>query len=67
MNREQLESKWTQLKGKARVKWGELTDDELEETKGRYDRLVSILQNKYASKKEEIKKDFDEWLDSLEE
>ena len=51
MNREQLESKWMQLKGKARIKWGELTDDELEETKGRYDRLVSILQNKYSSKK----------------
>ena len=31
MNQDQLEGKWKQLKGRAKEKWGELTDDDLDE------------------------------------
>ena len=31
MNWDQIKGNWTQLKGKAREQWGELTDDELDQ------------------------------------
>lgn len=67
MDIKQIGPKWKSIKGKMKVKWGELTDDELEQTRGRYDRLLSILQKKYKDKIENVKEDFDSWLDSLEE
>ena len=34
MNKDIIEGKWEQLKGQAKAKWGDLTDDELAEAKG---------------------------------
>ena len=34
MNKDTLEGKWTQFKGKARETWGKITDDEFEQAKG---------------------------------
>ena len=39
MNRDQLEGKWKQLKGSAKIKWGELTDDDLDKVEGNADWL----------------------------
>ncbi|MDW7661519.1 MAG: CsbD family protein [Bacillota bacterium] len=65
MTTEVLKSKWKQVKGEIRTKWGRLTDDEIDEAQGNYEQLVGKLQEKYAEKKEEVKKDFDQWLESL--
>ena len=36
-----------QLRGKAKEKWGELTDDDLDTVKGQFDQLVGVIQEKY--------------------
>ncbi|BBI60115.1 hypothetical protein HSBAA_14210 [Vreelandella sulfidaeris] len=35
MNWDQIEGKWTEMKGKARASWGELSDDELDQIGGK--------------------------------
>ena len=65
MNWDQIEGKWKQLKGQAKVKWGELTDDELDIAEGHRDQLVGKLQQKYGMVKEEAERQVDDWSRTL--
>ncbi|MGH9741759.1 MAG: CsbD family protein, partial [Candidatus Acidiferrum sp.] len=40
MNWDQVEGKWKQYSGKAKEKWGKLTDDDLEVIRGKRAQLV---------------------------
>ncbi|HHX43960.1 MAG TPA: CsbD family protein [Chloroflexi bacterium] len=48
-----LEGQWKQLRGQIREKWGELTDDEVDQIAGRRDRLIGMLQEKYGYTRQE--------------
>ncbi len=61
MNREQVQGKWTQVKGEAKRRWGKLTDDDLVEVQGNYDKLLGKIQERHGESQEQIKK----WIDSL--
>ncbi|HVT27236.1 MAG TPA: CsbD family protein [Lacipirellulaceae bacterium] len=43
---EQLMGNWNQFKGKIKQKWGQLSDDELNEAEGNFDQLVGLIQQK---------------------
>ncbi|WP_411675215.1 CsbD family protein [Acidiferrobacter thiooxydans] len=62
VNTEQVKGKWGQVKGEAKRRWGRLTDDDLTEAAGNYDKLVGKIQERYGESREAIKK----WIDSLE-
>lgn len=53
MNSDILEGKWKQLRGEIRQRWGELTDDELDQVAGKRDKLVGLLQEHYGYTREE--------------
>ena len=38
-----LKGQWKQLKGQVREKWGELTDDEVDQVRGESKKLVGLL------------------------
>lgn len=40
MNWDTVKGQWKQFKGKAKEKWGQLTDDELDQIEGNRDQLV---------------------------
>ncbi len=65
MNWDQIEGSWMQVKGKAREKWGELTDDELDKAKGQREQLVGLVQKRYGDTKEAAEKTVDEWTKAL--
>jgi uncharacterized protein YjbJ (UPF0337 family) len=52
-NTEELKGKWTEIKGEIQKKWGSLTDDDLEKTKGNGVSLLGLLEQKLGIKKEE--------------
>jgi uncharacterized protein YjbJ (UPF0337 family) len=54
MNRDNFEGKFTELKGKIKEKWGDLTDDEYMEAQGKMDVLAGKIQQKYGGVKEDI-------------
>ncbi|MDX1946145.1 MAG: CsbD family protein [Pirellulaceae bacterium] len=56
MNWDQIQGKWTELKGLAKEKWGDLTDDELDKLEGKRERLAGLVQQKYGIAKEEVEK-----------
>lgn len=62
MNWDQIEGKWTELKGKAKAKWGDLTDDDLDRVEGKRDQMIGLVQQRYGKAKEEAEKEVDDWM-----
>lgn len=65
MNTDMLEGKWKEIKGSVRAKWGELTDDEVEQVAGNTERLAGLIQQKYGRSKEEAKREVNDFIDLL--
>lgn len=62
MNKDILEGKWMQLRGAVREKWGDLTDDDLEQIAGHRDRLAGLLQERYGYTRDEVDHQIDQFL-----
>jgi uncharacterized protein YjbJ (UPF0337 family) len=67
MNQDIFGGKWKQLRGSIKQKWGELTDDELDQIEGRRDKLAGKLQEKYGYTKQEAEREIDNFLDESED
>ena len=65
MNSEQVKGSWQQLQGKAKEKWGKLTDDELTQINGNREQLEGKIQAKYGYAKDKAKQEVDEWCNRL--
>lgn len=59
MNSDVLMGRWKQLRGRIKAKWGQLTDDELNEVEGNYEMLVGKIQEKYGTTREQIERELD--------
>jgi len=66
MNSDILKGKWKQLKGSARKKWGELTDDDFDKIQGDGERLIGLLQEKYGYGRERAESEINEFLYSTD-
>jgi len=64
MNWDQIEGKWKQYSGKAKEKWGKLTNDDLDVIRGRRDQLIGKIQERYGIIKQEAEKQVDEFMRS---
>jgi len=67
MNRNILEGNWKQIRGTIREKWGELTDDELDQIAGKRDKLAGVLQERYGYTQMEAERQIDDFLESWED
>ena len=56
LTREELQGQWTQLKGKIRERWGQITDDELQQVHGDGEQLLGFLQKKTGQSRQEVEK-----------
>ena len=66
MNRDTLEGKWTELKGRAREQWGKLTDDDLDQVRGKAEQLAGRIQERYGVAKDEASRQVDNWLQDID-
>ncbi len=65
MNWDQIEGNWKQVKGKARAKWGDLTDDDVDSVNGRREQLVGKIQERYGMERDKAEKEVDDWVDNM--
>ena len=59
-NEDTLKGKWREIKGEVQKAWGNLTSDELEQTKGDSSAIAGLVQQKYGENKEQFHKKFSE-------
>jgi len=59
MNKDIFEGKWKQMRGQIKVTWGKLTNDDLDEVGGKYDKFVSLLMEKYGYSRERAEEEVD--------
>lgn len=62
MNWDIIQGKWKQLKGSVKEKWGELTDDELDQIEGNKDKLAGKLQEKYGWTKDRAEAEINDYF-----
>ena len=65
MNWDRIEGNWKQFKGKAKRKWGELTDDDLDKLAGRRDELIGKIQERKGIERDKAEREVNEWASSL--
>ncbi|MEX0622994.1 CsbD family protein [Saccharospirillum sp.] len=61
MNWDTIEGNWKEYRGKAKEKWGKLTDDRLDVIAGRRDQLLGEIQKSYGVSKDEAEKQVTEF------
>jgi uncharacterized protein YjbJ (UPF0337 family) len=65
MNWDEVKGDWKQFTGKAKAKWGKLTDDDMTQIGGKRDELSGKLQSHYGHTKEQAEKHIDEFLKTM--
>jgi uncharacterized protein YjbJ (UPF0337 family) len=63
MNQQIVKGKWNEFKGEMRKVWGDLTDDELEKTKGSVQAIGGVLQQKYGRLEGKASENFNSLID----
>jgi uncharacterized protein YjbJ (UPF0337 family) len=67
MNKDQFKGSWQQFKGELKKKWGQVTDDDLLEAEGDYEKFLGVIQRRYGDQKEDVTRWTDEWYSKLEQ
>jgi len=67
MNEDVLKGKWRQFKGSIQEKWGELTDDELDQINGEREQLIGKLQEKYGYGRAKAQGEYDDFVHTMTE
>ena len=61
MNKEQLEGKWKQVKGKFKQKYADITDNDLTYAEGKFDEMLGNIEEKTGKKKKELIEEIENW------
>ena len=65
MNWDRIEGNWKKFKGN--VKWGKLTDDQLDVIAGKRDHLAGKIQKSYGISKDATEKQLTDWQKRMKE
>ena len=66
MNSDQIKGNWKQFVGKAKEKWGRLTDDDWKVVEGKRDQFVGKIQERYGITREEAERQLGDFERSQE-
>lgn len=61
MNKLEFKGNWNIIKGKAKQKWADLTDDDLQYEEGLEDELIGRIQTRTGQAKEDIEESLREF------
>ena len=67
MNTNTFKGGWQEFKGELKQKWGQLTDDDLLQVEGDYDKFSGVVRKRYADRYEEIEKWTEDWYSKREQ
>jgi uncharacterized protein YjbJ (UPF0337 family) len=56
VNQQTLQGNWNEIKGKIKSKWGQLTNDDLQQAHGSVDQLIGLIQRKTGEARSSVEK-----------
>lgn len=62
---DKIQGNWKQLKGEVRSRWGDLTNDEVDQIAGEREKLAGKIQERYGIAKSEANEQIDKWAEDL--
>ena len=62
MNWDEIEGNWKKFAGDIKVRWGRLTDDDLDIIQGQREKLSGELQRKYGIARDEAEEEIEDFL-----
>src|SRR5258706_13210205 len=65
LNKDVLQGKWKQIRGKVKQQWGRLTDDQLNQISGYYDEVAGLIQEKYGYSREKAQQELDAFIQKM--
>lgn len=65
MNWDQIGGLWSQVKGEAKRRWGQITDDEWDQIEGNREKMIGKIQERYGSARDQVEKDVDSWINGI--
>lgn len=63
INENIMKGQWQQIKGELKKKWGQLTDDELDQVQGDYTALEGLFQKKLGFQQEHARSELNSFLE----
>ncbi len=61
-----LMGNWREMRGRIRQQWGKLTDNQIDQIAGNYDRLLGVLQENYGYTREKAMEEADRWIHDMD-
>lgn len=55
------EGTWQRVKGNIRAEWGDLTDQEVEQARGNWEKFLGAIKEKTGETADAIERKFEEW------
>ncbi len=55
-----IEGIWKQFQGRVKEKWGQLTDEDLDQAAGERDQVIGTLQKRYGCERDRAERGLDE-------
>jgi uncharacterized protein YjbJ (UPF0337 family) len=65
INQETISGKWLEIKGEIQSAWGQLTSDEIEETKGDIKAIAGLVLQKYGEDYEKFQAKYSEIVNAV--
>jgi uncharacterized protein YjbJ (UPF0337 family) len=65
LNKDIMVGEWEHLKSRVKLRWGRLTDDQLDQISGYYDELAGLIRERYGYTHEKARKDVDVFIQRL--
>jgi len=65
LNQDVLAGKWKQTRGKVKLWWGKLTDNDLDRISGHIDQLIGVVQERYGYTREQAEQEVTKFMGQL--
>jgi len=63
---DRIAGNWKQFSGKAKERWGKLTDDDMTVIAGKRDQLSGKIQERYGIIKDQAERQIADWMDAVD-
>lgn len=67
MEPSRFKGSWHEFQGELKRKWGQLTDDDILECEGDYEKFVGMVQKRYGDRSHEVQQWATDWYSEREQ